>query len=153
MKAEPADLAASTSGRLRNLARERGIGFEFVLRRYALERLLLRLSLSSHRDRFVLKGAMLFTAWLADPFRPTRDLDLLGFGDPAISSIVQAFGDICRQHCPGDGLAFDVDDLIAEPIREDQLYGGIRIGPALFSARRVSRFMSMSDSAMQSRPV
>ena len=43
--------------------------------RYALERLLYRLSKSAHRQRFVLKGAMLFATWVAAPFRPTRDLD------------------------------------------------------------------------------
>jgi len=39
-----------------------------------------RLSISAHSDRFILKGALLFVTWLPDPFRPTRDLDLLGYG-------------------------------------------------------------------------
>jgi len=81
MKSRPVNLQASVTARLRNIARNKGIDFEFVLRRYAIERLLYRLSLSPYRDRFVLKGAMLFTAWTGDPFRPTRDVDLLGFGE------------------------------------------------------------------------
>ncbi len=127
MKGKPTNLPASVSARLRNIARERRVNLELILRRYALERLLVRLSLSSYRERFVLKGAMLFTAWLADPFRPTQDLDLLGFGDAAIPSIAAAFREICRQEASDDGLSFDADGLIAEPIREDQQYGGVRI--------------------------
>lgn len=62
----------------------------------AIERLLHRLSISPHRDQFILKGAMLFVAWLDDPFRPTQDLDLLGFGDPAVTAIRAVFEAICR---------------------------------------------------------
>jgi hypothetical protein len=46
-----------------------------------LERLLYRLSVSKHRDAFILKGALLFQLWTSEPYRPTRDLDLLGQGD------------------------------------------------------------------------
>ena len=101
------------------IARERGLNLELILRRYALERLLLRLSLSPHRDRFILKGAMLFTAWLADPLRSTQDLDLLGFGDPVVQSIATTFREICRQHVSEDGLTFDAEGLIVETIRDD----------------------------------
>jgi predicted nucleotidyltransferase component of viral defense system len=71
------NMGASVRARLLNLAKERRQPHELLLTRYALERLLYRLSASKHRERFVLKGAMLMTAWLGDPFRPTRDLDLL----------------------------------------------------------------------------
>ena len=70
------DIGASVRARLLNLARERGQVLDLLLTRYALERLLYRLSLSAHRNRFVLKGAMLVTTWFEDPHRPTRDLDL-----------------------------------------------------------------------------
>lgn len=50
---------------------------ELLLTRYALERLLHRLSLSLHRERFVLKGAMLLATWFDEPHRATRDVDLL----------------------------------------------------------------------------
>jgi hypothetical protein len=53
------------------------------------------MSVSEHRDRFVLKDAMLFTAWLDDPFRPTQDLDLLGFGEATAAAVVAVFRDIC----------------------------------------------------------
>jgi hypothetical protein len=79
----PRDVGASVRARLMNLARERGQVFDLLLTRYALERLLYRLSISEHRNRFALKGAMLVTTWFDDPHRPTRDLNLLGFGEPS----------------------------------------------------------------------
>ena len=75
------DLGASVRARLQNFAREKGQSFDLVLTRYALERLLYRLSRSVYADGFVLKGAMLLTSWFAEPYRATRDLGLLGVGD------------------------------------------------------------------------
>jgi predicted nucleotidyltransferase component of viral defense system len=135
MKDKPTNLPASVAARLRNVARDKNSGLEFILRRYAIERLLHRLSLSPFRDRFVLKGAMLFTAWLDDPFRPTQDLDLLGFGDPAIETIAATYRAICGQRVEEDGLVFDTDDVIVEPIRDDQQYRGVRIRSRAFLGR------------------
>lgn len=135
MKDKPTNLPASVAARLRNVARAKNSGLEFILRRYAIERLLHRMSLSPFRDRFVLKGAMLFTAWLDDPFRPTQDLDLLGFGDPAIETIATTYRTICQQETAEDGLIFDTDDLIVEPIRDDQQYRGVRVRSRAFLGR------------------
>lgn len=74
------NVAASIRQRLYNLSRERGEDFQLVLTRYGLERLLYRLGQSEYADRFVLKGAMLFAVWTDEVYRPTKDLDLLGFG-------------------------------------------------------------------------
>ncbi|MGI9506712.1 MAG: nucleotidyl transferase AbiEii/AbiGii toxin family protein [Geminicoccaceae bacterium] len=127
MKDKPSNVAASVSSRLRNIAREKKTDYQLILRRYAIERLLQRLSQSSYRDQYVLKGAMLFTVWLNDPFRPTQDLDLLGFGESTTSAIETAFKAICDVPSEQDGLAFDQAGLNAEPIREDQAYGGVRV--------------------------
>jgi len=70
-------IGASVRSRLLTISKQRDQPFELLLTRYALERLLYRLSLSQYRNRFVLKGAMLVTTWFEDPHRPTRDLDLL----------------------------------------------------------------------------
>jgi predicted nucleotidyltransferase component of viral defense system len=75
------NIGASVRARLLDIARERNQVFDLVLTRYALERLLYRLSTTRYRERFVLKGAMLMTTWFDAPFRPTRDLDLLAYGD------------------------------------------------------------------------
>lgn len=82
MPNELRNIGASVRARLLNIAKERNQPFDLLLTRYVLERLLYRLGSTKHRERFALKGAMLLTTWIDDPFRPTRDLDLLGFGNP-----------------------------------------------------------------------
>ena len=89
MSASP-DKAASVRQRLLNRARAEGGDFQVLLTRYVLERFLYRLGRSSHRERFVVKGAMLFVLWEGDLHRTTRDLDLLGFGPSAIADVEQA---------------------------------------------------------------
>lgn len=118
--------------RLRNVARAKNTDYQLILRRYAIERLLHRISISPYREQFVLKGAMLFTVWLEDPFRPTQDLDLLGHGDPTTSSIEAVFRAICQTVTDDDGLVFDIEGLNAELIREDQEYGGVRVKTKAF---------------------
>jgi hypothetical protein len=127
MRNKPVNLEASVMARLRNIARDRQASVELILRRYAIERMLYRLSLSPHRDRFVLKGAMLFAAWTADRFRPTRDVDLLGFGESEVPAVAATFRAICRQAVDDDGLRLDADTLHADPIRDAQEYPGIRV--------------------------
>jgi predicted nucleotidyltransferase component of viral defense system len=132
MRDKPANLPASVAARLRNVAQAKNIGLDFILRRYAIERLLHRLSLSPFRDRFLLKGAMLFAAWLDDPFRPTQDLDLLGFGDPAVETIATTFKAICMQEANDDGMVFDAGGLLVDAIREEQQYSGVRVRTTAF---------------------
>lgn len=55
----PCNMGASVRQRLLTLSRATGQTFDLLLTRYVLERLLYRLSLTPHRERFVLKGAML----------------------------------------------------------------------------------------------
>src|ERR1022692_591230 len=132
----PRDMGASVRARLLNLARERGQVFDLLLTRYALERMLYRLSISTHRNQFVLKGAMLVTTWFDDPHRPTRDLDLLGFGDSSSETMLTVWKNICETMLD-DGIKFDGDALRAYPIREQLEYGGLRLRTtaALASAR------------------
>jgi len=87
MPREPRNIGASVRARLLDRARAERSDFQIPLIRYALERLLYRLSVSAYRERFILKGAMLFVTWVTDPFRPTRDLDLLGHGDNDVGGI------------------------------------------------------------------
>jgi predicted nucleotidyltransferase component of viral defense system len=127
MPREPRNVGASVRARLLERARAERSDFQILLTRYALERLLYRLSVSPHRDRFVLKGAMLFVTWVADPFRPTRDLDLLAYGDNGTEAIGETFRAICAQPVADDGVIFDVAALEAVPIREEAEYGGVRV--------------------------
>jgi predicted nucleotidyltransferase component of viral defense system len=122
------NIASSVRQRLLNLSRTRQQDFQLVLTRFASERLLYRLYQSKHAERFVLKGALLFALWTGRMLRPTRDVDLLGFGDPGADELAAVFRDVCRlEPEQPDGLRFDVDSVTAEPIREDQEYEGIRI--------------------------
>ena len=63
---------------------------------------------------------MLYAAWLEDPFRTTRDLDLLSFGEPEAQRLVEVFREIFDQAVEDDGVSFDADRIVAEPIRDNQ---------------------------------
>ena len=101
-----ANRAASIRQRLLDRARTRGDDFQLVLDRYAVERLLYRLSISPYRDQFLLKGALLFALWFDAPHRPTRDADLLGFGPPEPNRLAAIIAKLCAIECD-DGLSFD----------------------------------------------
>ncbi|MBK5915579.1 nucleotidyl transferase AbiEii/AbiGii toxin family protein [Rhodocyclus purpureus] len=120
------DLAASVRARLLKLAKGQGVDFNQVLVRFALERILYRLSQSAHSDRFLLKGALLFTLWYDMPHRPTRDADLLGFGPSDLDSIGQTFRDIAGIDVD-DGMVFDPSSVTAEEIRKEAGYAGARV--------------------------
>jgi Nucleotidyl transferase AbiEii toxin, Type IV TA system len=81
---------------------------------------------SEHRDSFLLKGALLFDLWYDVPLRPTRDIDLLGFGMAEISHLIQVFEDLCAIEVE-DGISFDVTTIKAEEIRKDANYSGTRV--------------------------
>lgn len=124
MKSE--GLVESIRHRLMTLSRANGEAFDFVLARYGVERFLYRLSQSEHAGRFILKGAMLFHVWNRKMHRPTRDLDLLGFGADDQQTVRQSILDVLRTEVADDGLSFREDTLAVEPIREDLAYGGVR---------------------------
>ena len=118
--------AASVRARLLNKARADGVDYQLLLTRYGLERFLYRLSISRERDNFLLKGALLFDLWYDVPLRPTRDIDLLGFGLAEIPLLVAAFEGICAIEVD-DGIAFDAASIRADEIRKEANYAGIRL--------------------------
>ncbi len=120
------NLAASTRERLLQRARASGEEFQLVLSEFGNERFLYRLGVSDYRDRFVLKGATLFTLWTGRLHRPTRDLDLLGAGSSKIEDVVT----VCKAICgipAEDGIIFDVASVHGMRIREDAEYEGVRV--------------------------
>jgi predicted nucleotidyltransferase component of viral defense system len=131
------NVAASVHARLLNRARQRGEDFQFVLHRYAAERFLYRLGKCGQRERYVLKGAMLFALWGGSLYRPTRDLDFTGYGSSEPADVLASFREICRCPVEDDGILFDTSSLAAEPIREGAEYDGlrVRIQASLGSAR------------------
>lgn len=132
------DMAASVKSRLLAIARQRGESFDLTLTTYARERLLYRMSHSPHKDRFVLKGATLFSIWTDQPHRPTRDIDLLGWGDSAVPEVERAFREMCDCHVEEDGIRFLTETVRGEENREEQEYGGVRISlDALLGQARI----------------
>jgi len=123
----PTDVGASAFNRLKALARAPGYDFNLTLTRYGCERLLYRLSQSQHRDAFMLKGATLFMVWEEEPHRPTRDIDLLGFGEDSAERLRGVFTDVCRQGVEDDGVVFDSGSIGITDIREGQTYQGKRL--------------------------
>lgn len=124
--AEREGLQASVRQRLLNIAQRDRVDFQLVLTRYSLERLLYRLGRSSHKAAFLLKGAFLFHAWQDDVARPTRDLDLLGYGAPDIARLEAVITEIVGTEVDDDGLDFLTGTIRGEAIREASLYDGIR---------------------------
>jgi predicted nucleotidyltransferase component of viral defense system len=127
LKKAPSNLPASVRQRLLNLANESKQDFGMLLTRYALERFLYRLSVSRHRDAFVLKGALLLQLWTSEVYRPTRDLDLLGQAEGSAKGYRKIFVDVCSEKVEDDGMTFVADSIRVEKIRDEEEYQGIRI--------------------------
>ena len=127
MKREPKNIAASIQARLLQRSRELNVEHQLTLARFGGERLLYRLSKSEFADRFILKGAALLLLWMGDATRPTKDVDLLGFGDTSAEALNKIFVALCEVEAPDDGLTFMSDTVRVQAIREGQEYGGMRI--------------------------
>lgn len=128
-------VAKSVHQRLLNIRDMTGEQFNHLLLRYGMERLLYRIQAAGHSDSFVLKGAMLFALWYDVPGRPTRDIDLLGFGPLTQDSLRAIFADICAVTVEDDGLYFDPDTIQVADIRDDQECHGVRVRLLAFQDR------------------
>jgi hypothetical protein len=120
------DLAASIRARLLKQAKAKGEEFELTLARFAVERLLFRLGASDARDRCILKGASLLSVWLPDPYRATRDVDILASGPPDDAAVQSLVAEVCAAPCPEDALRFDLSGMVVETIRPEDEYAGKR---------------------------
>lgn len=127
MTGEREGLARSVQVRLVRHAKEIGVDPNLVLTRYAVERYLYRLSRSRYAERFVLKGALLLLAWLGETLRPTRDADLLGFGELSTEELERIFREICAIEVEPDAATYLPDSVRVAPIREEDAYGGRRV--------------------------
>ena len=127
MKPDIKNLAASVRSRLQNKAQETKRAFSEVLQYYGMERFLFRLSKSKYSDAFILKGALMFTAWQMPERRITLDIDLLARHANGIDIIEAAIRDICVVKVPDDGLVFKTDSVKGRIIKEAAEYSGVRI--------------------------
>jgi Nucleotidyl transferase AbiEii toxin, Type IV TA system len=121
------NVAASVMARLLTRSKARGEDYQLLVTAYAFERLLYRLGKSSVCDRFVLKGAMLLRLWSEQPYRATRDLDMLRRGDASFESIRADLALIIALEVAADGITFDAAGIILEPIRAEDEYIGARV--------------------------
>ena len=127
--------SASLQQKLRNHAKATGEDVALVLVRYLNERFLYRLSISPYRDRFVLRGATLFTVWDKEPHRATRDIDLLATGDNSSSALRQVIEAVCAQPIEAeDGITFLLNTLHIEERAEGRLYSGLHVEMAALLA-------------------
>ena len=145
-------VALSVHDRLVNLAMAQKEDFNAVLARYGNERLLYRLSLTRHGQKFILKGAALFVVWLGRIHRPTRDLNFLATGRFDPSALTGVFQDICTAPVKPDGIKFDSASIAMAEIRQGQAYHGLRVklGGFLGTARlKLQADIAFGDSLSQ----
>ena len=121
------NVSASVHQRLLNKAKESSRPFNEVLQHFSIERFIYRLSKSPHADEFILKGALMFSAWSGLTSRPTMDIDLLGRIENNIETIVAAMKDACGMEVEADGMSFNAETVTAGRITEDAAYEGVRV--------------------------
>ena len=121
------DLGASVRQRLLNQSRAQGRPFQELLQYFAMERFLFRLAQSPFADRFILKGALLLTAWRAPMARPTIDIDLAGRTSNELDHIKELVGTVCDVVVEPDGIEFNRDSIEVTRIKEDADYEGVRV--------------------------
>ncbi len=121
------NIPSSVRAKLLNIARETGQTFEFLLLRYFQERLLYRIYTSKYKDKFVLKGGLLFLAYKMPAQRITRDIDLLGLSqEENPEDLKNIFLDIISVDL-SDGVNFITETLTVEPIILENIQKGKRI--------------------------
>jgi hypothetical protein len=143
------NMAASHRAKLLTLTRNRGEDFQFLLGRWVVERFLYRLAGSVQKDSFVLKGAMLFLAWEGMLHRPTKDLDLLGFGSSDVLDVTHRVREVCSVPAD-DGIVFGLAGIQGERIKEDAEYEGVRVRVPASLDGAACRCRSTSVSAILS---
>lgn len=138
------NLPASVRAKLFAGATAKGEVFNRVLVRYGIERFLFRLSSYTDRDRFVLKGAMLFVTWSQAVYRPTGDLDLLAYASADPGAMKAIVADICAIPVPDDAIIFDTNGISVEAVREDEAHQGLRVSiPAKLGNARIPLHIDM----------
>ena len=110
---------------VRNLARSSGIEAHVLIRRYMMERLLERISLSPYKDSFILKGGMLVSALVGVDTRATMDIDATVKGLPVTASGMERILTEIIAIPIDDGVQFRIKD--SSDIMEEMEYSGVRL--------------------------
>ena len=121
------NISASVHEKLLRMARETSRPFNELLQLFAIERFIYRLSKSPHSDKFILKGALMFSVWSGPVSRPTMDIDLLGKISNSLEEIQSVMRDACKMDVEDDGMVFNEETLSAAGITLDAEYEGVRV--------------------------
>jgi hypothetical protein len=132
MNIEKKNLPESIYSRLKNIALEKNRPAQEVLRYYAMERFLYRLSVSPHKKFFFLKGGLMLMVWDPETHRATVDIDLLAKANNSIENISRILKEICSHPVVQDGIEFNSTDLILAESQVETEYTGFS---ARFSAQ------------------
>ena len=117
--------AMSLKAKIRNIAKQKNIPAQVILQNYMFERLLVRLSASDYKEKFVLKGGMLVAAIVGLDNRATMDMDTTLKDLPLTPEAIRgALEEVCGIVFD-DGVVFEIGTI--SPIREDDIYGGYRV--------------------------
>lgn len=117
--------AMSLKAKIRNIAKQKNIPAQVILQNYMFERLLVRLSASEYKEKFVLKGGMLVAAIVGLDNRATMDMDTTLKNLPLTPEAIRsALEQMCAIQSD-DGVVFEIGTI--SPIREDDIYGGYRV--------------------------
>jgi len=127
MKKDITNIQASIRARLQNKAKEANQTFAEILQYYGMERFLYRFSRSKYADKFILKGALMFTVWQVSERRTTLDIDFSARYDNQIAAIEKIIKDVCKVEVTPDGLIFDATTVKGKKIKEDTDYEGVRV--------------------------
>ena len=127
MKKDIKNIEASVRALLQNKAKETNRPFAEVLQYYGMERFLYRFSRSEYADKFILKGALMFTVWQVPQRRTTLDIDFSTHYDNQIATIEKIIRDVCKVSVAPDGLVFDLQTIKGQKIKEDADYEGVRV--------------------------
>lgn len=117
--------AMSLKAKIRNIAKQKNIPAQVILQNYMFERLLVRLSASEYKEKFVLKGGMLVAAIVGLDNRATMDLDTTLKNLPLTPEAIRTALESIVAIPLDDGISFEIGTI--SPIREDDIYGGYRV--------------------------
>lgn len=110
---------------VRNLAKSSGIEAHVLIRRYMMERLLERISISPYKDSFILKGGLLVSALVGVDNRATMDIDTTVKGLPVNASDINRILTEIIAIQIDDGVNFKIKST--SDIMEEMEYSGVRI--------------------------
>lgn len=122
------NMGHSARERLKAIAKASGRDANYVFQRYAFERFYYRIGKSPYADRFILKGAALFSLWMEPMFRMTQDTDLESTLTPDHGQLKEAFSQIAQLQVEhDDGVRYDCESIEISNIKAEDEYKGVRI--------------------------